>query len=243
MPCPQPGCVCASFPARLQLVQAAKGATLLIHEATFEDEKADEALAKSHSTTGEAMRMATQVCRGEGAEERGEGGVAVLLYRVGVTWPASSLHVVHRHLASLTFRNTFPVPFPSPPFPTLQSGAYRTILTHFSTRYPTIPAFDGDARRDIGIAMDFMTVNLLDLPWIPKMVGPLDVLFKREEAGWEADEAEGPAAAITSAPAAGGEGKTGGAGKQDKQDNKQGGGDQGNDKKAKQQKGGAKGAK
>ena len=240
MPCPQPGCVCTSFPARLQLVQAAKGATLLIHEATFEDEKADEALAKSHSTTGEAMRMATQVCRRGWGRRAGRGGRGCFTV---AWWPASSIHVVHRHLASLTFRNTFPVPFPSPAFPTLQSNAYRTILTHFSTRYPTIPAFDGGARRDIGIAMDFMTVNLLDLPWIPKMVGPLDVLFKREEAGWEADEAEGPAAAITSAPAAGGEGKTGGAGKQDKQDNKQGGGDQGSDKKAKQQKGGAKGAK
>jgi ribonuclease Z len=32
-----------------------RGATLLIHEATFEDAMADEAVAKYHSTTTEAL--------------------------------------------------------------------------------------------------------------------------------------------------------------------------------------------
>jgi hypothetical protein len=81
-------------------VEAARGATLLIHEATFEDEMADEARAKRHSTTRDAMDMAAQ------------------------------------------------------------SGAYRLILTHFSSRYPTMPEFDVEQRRDVGIAMDFMSINL-----------------------------------------------------------------------------------
>jgi hypothetical protein len=38
-----------------QLVEVGRGATLLIHEATFEDGMADEAIAKYHSTTTEAL--------------------------------------------------------------------------------------------------------------------------------------------------------------------------------------------
>ncbi len=41
----------------------------------------------------------------------------------------------------------------------MQSGAYRTILTHFSTRYPELPAADFSARPDVGVAMDFMAVG------------------------------------------------------------------------------------
>ena len=111
------------------LVNAAKDASLLIHEATFEDEMWEEARAKRHSTTGEAMSVGAQ------------------------------------------------------------SGAYRTVLTHFSSRYPSLPkAFDAVARPDVAIAMDFMSINLADLEWLPGTVGPLDELFKREEASWAAEE-------------------------------------------------------
>ena len=75
-----------------------------------------------------------------------------------------------------------------------QSRAYRTILTHFSTRYPTMPAFDMTTRPDVAVAMDFMTVNLADLPWLPGIVKPLDDLFKMMAADWEADDVgAGPA--------------------------------------------------
>jgi ribonuclease Z len=37
------------------LVEAGKDATLLIHEATLEDAKMAEAIAKRHTTTGEAI--------------------------------------------------------------------------------------------------------------------------------------------------------------------------------------------
>ena len=52
----------------------------------------------------------------------------------------------------------------------MQSGAYRTILTHFSTRYPTMPLFDMDTHPNLSVAMDFMSINIKDLPWLPGMV-------------------------------------------------------------------------
>lgn len=43
------------------MVEAAQDATLLVHEATFEDELENEAYKKRHSTTGEAVGVATKV--------------------------------------------------------------------------------------------------------------------------------------------------------------------------------------
>lgn len=40
-----------------ELVEASRGATVLIHEATFEDALVEEAIAKNHSTTEEAIEM------------------------------------------------------------------------------------------------------------------------------------------------------------------------------------------
>ncbi|KAL8217395.1 hypothetical protein R6Q57_020768 [Mikania cordata] len=40
-----------------ELVEASKGATVLIHEATFEDALVEEAIARNHSTTSEAIEM------------------------------------------------------------------------------------------------------------------------------------------------------------------------------------------
>lgn len=41
-----------------------------------------------------------------------------------------------------------------------QCGAYRTLLTHFSQRYPKIPVFDASFAKSTCIAFDLMTVNL-----------------------------------------------------------------------------------
>jgi ribonuclease Z len=43
-----------------KLIEAGKGATLLIHEATFEDDLIAEAVAKNHSTTTEAIDVGTR---------------------------------------------------------------------------------------------------------------------------------------------------------------------------------------
>ncbi|XP_071712234.1 tRNase Z TRZ3, mitochondrial [Rutidosis leptorrhynchoides] len=40
-----------------ELIEASRGATVLIHEATFEDALVDEAIARNHSTTGEAIEV------------------------------------------------------------------------------------------------------------------------------------------------------------------------------------------
>lgn len=45
----------------MQLVEAARGCSLLIHEATFEDEMGEDAARKKHSTTGEALQMGDEV--------------------------------------------------------------------------------------------------------------------------------------------------------------------------------------
>ncbi|XP_042454477.1 tRNase Z TRZ3, mitochondrial-like [Zingiber officinale] len=102
------------------LVDASRDATLLIHEATFEDSMEDEAIARNHSTTKEAVGVGTS------------------------------------------------------------ADAYRVILTHFSQRYPKIPVFDEADMQKTCIAFDLMTVNLADLPVLPKFLPYLKVLFKKE---------------------------------------------------------------
>ncbi len=103
-----------------RLVKASKGATLLVHEATFEDSMMSEAVAKRHSTTGEAVRT----------------GAA--------------------------------------------AGAYVTLLTHFSQRYPKIPVIDASYTASTAIAFDSMSVNLADVPTLPNLLPPLRELFKDE---------------------------------------------------------------
>ncbi|CAM8983003.1 unnamed protein product [Rhodiola kirilowii] len=102
------------------LVEAARGATVLIHEATFEDGLVDEAISRNHSTTNEAIEV----------------GYA--------------------------------------------AGAYRIILTHFSQRYPKIPVFDEAHMHKTCIAFDMMSVNIVDLPVLPKILPYLKLLFKNE---------------------------------------------------------------
>ncbi|KAF5739168.1 zinc phosphodiesterase ELAC protein 2 [Tripterygium wilfordii] len=103
-----------------ELVEASRGATVLIHEATFEDGMMEEAVAKNHSTTKEAIEV------GDSA------------------------------------------------------GAYRIILTHFSQRYPKIPVFDDTHMHKTCIAFDMMSVNIADLPLVPKILPYIKLLFRNE---------------------------------------------------------------
>lgn len=103
------------------LIEASRGATLLIHEATFDDSMVEEAIAKKHCTTKEAVEV----------------GVA--------------------------------------------AGTYRTILTHFSQRYPKVPVINESFVDHVGIAFDLMTVRLTDLPRLPSLVPAVKVLFDEEE--------------------------------------------------------------
>ncbi|KAL5226405.1 hypothetical protein ABZP36_014670 [Zizania latifolia] len=112
------------------LVDASRAATVLIHEATFEDSMKDEAIARNHSTTKEAIAVGTS------------------------------------------------------------AGAYRIILTHFSQRYPKIPVVDNVDMQKTCIAFDLMSVNLADLPVLPKVLPHLKLLFKDEMGVDESDEVQ-----------------------------------------------------
>ncbi|KAK7232670.1 3'-tRNA processing endoribonuclease [Aureococcus anophagefferens] len=110
-----------------ELAAAARGATVLVHEATFEDEFWEDARAKRHSTISEAVAV--------GAD----------------------------------------------------AGAARTVLTHFSQRYPSIPYVesgdDGDRRRlaSVVLASDLMHVTFPQLAWAPTLLPALKLLYGEEE--------------------------------------------------------------
>lgn len=60
------------------------------------------------------------------------------------------------------------------------AGAYRVILTHFSQRYPKIPALDEISMKKTCIAFDLMSVNIADLPMLPKILPYLKLLFRTD---------------------------------------------------------------
>ena len=69
------------------------------------------------------------------------------------------------------------------------AGVYRIILTHFSQRYPKIPVFDDEAHgHNTCIAFDLMSVNLADLPLLPKVVPFVKLLFRDEMIFDECDD-------------------------------------------------------
>ncbi|XP_054784169.1 tRNase Z TRZ3, mitochondrial-like isoform X2 [Prosopis cineraria] len=103
-----------------ELVEASRGATILIHEATFEDALLEEAISRNHSTTKEAVEV------GDSA------------------------------------------------------NAYRIVLTHFSQRYPKIPVFDEAHMHKTCIAFDMMSINIADLPVLPRVLPYLKLLFRDE---------------------------------------------------------------
>ncbi|EFJ39949.1 hypothetical protein VOLCADRAFT_100314 [Volvox carteri f. nagariensis] len=107
------------------LIAAGRGATLLIHEATFEPCMESQARSKRHSTSAEAAAVAEAM------------------------------------------------------------GAYRTILTHFSQRYPRIPAGVNPAARPLHRrplpAFDGMLLPLAALPELPYILPPLALAMAEPE--------------------------------------------------------------
>ena len=143
------------------LVALGKGTSLLIHEATFGDDKQAEAESKRHSTIGEALDVA------------------------------------------------------------LRMSAFRTVLTHFSQRYPSAPPIE-EARelqqqRGGGggtsssqsilapiLAFDFMHISFRDLLWAPAVTSAISVAFPAPAEGENEDDEDeigiAEAAAAASAP-------------------------------------------
>ncbi len=58
-------------------------------------------------------------------------------------------------------------------------GAWRTILTHFSQRYPKIPVLD-EFGHSVMIAFDLMRVNIKQLSQVPRLLTPIRKLFAEE---------------------------------------------------------------
>jgi len=119
-----------------RLVEAGLGATLLIHEATFECDKLDQAKDKNHSTISEAVAV------------------------------GQNMH------------------------------AFRTILTHFSQRYPNLPripdpSVEKNHFNNVVMAFDFMHVTFRDLLWAPSLIPQLIIAFppgEEEEGEKQGDE-------------------------------------------------------
>ena len=56
--------------------------------------------------------------------------------------------------------------------------AHRTILTHFSQRYPTLPPTLNDADLSSAVvASDFMRIPFPQLIWAPKLLPALKILL------------------------------------------------------------------
>lgn len=60
------------------------------------------------------------------------------------------------------------------------AGVYRIVLTHFSQRYPKIPVFDEAYMHKTCIAFDLMSINIADLPVLPRVLPYLKMLFRNE---------------------------------------------------------------
>jgi ribonuclease Z len=77
---------------------------------------------------------------------------------------------------------------------------YRVIMTHFSQRYPKLPAMSEKLTGREAVAFDLMSVNLADLDRLPLLLKPLELLLAEESASMEAEVEDG---AVPAAAAAG----------------------------------------
>eukprot|EP01028_Stygiella_incarcerata_P010406 TRINITY_DN536_c0_g2_i7.p4 TRINITY_DN536_c0_g2~~TRINITY_DN536_c0_g2_i7.p4 ORF type:complete len:102 (+),score=48.70 TRINITY_DN536_c0_g2_i7:134-439(+) len=71
-------------------------------------------------------------------------------------------------------------------------GAYRTILNHFSQRYPKIPILEENSSLGLSIcvAFDGMRVNFADLIDLPAYLPLLQYVLEEEEKEEEMEEKE-----------------------------------------------------
>merc|ERR1740124_642257 len=127
------------------LTRAARGATLLLHEATFADAEAEHARIKRHSTHGEAREVARQM-----------GAYRTLLTHLSARYDAGE-------------KRDAPAPAPaSASAPATGAGARPPARCHVSTALlPAIEALAGSGDTSTAVAFDLMVLNLCDLPSLP----------------------------------------------------------------------------
>jgi ribonuclease Z len=66
--------------------------------------------------------------------------------------------------------------------------AWRTVLTHFSQRYPKVPVFDESHRSCTCVAFDLMRIRMKDLATLPCILPTVRLLFQEEEKEDSKDE-------------------------------------------------------
>ena len=138
------------------LARAGRGATLLLHEATFADEMAADAAKKRHSTHGEAREVARRM-----------GAYRTLLTHLSARYDAGERRESHRPAddaggAAAAARGEDPARF----------DAHGAAL---------LPAIEALARGDgaaCAVAFDLMVLNLRDLPALPACTPRLARFFR-----------------------------------------------------------------
>jgi ribonuclease Z len=134
-----------------ELLELGMGATVLIHEASFAQDKAREARRKFHSTSEDAIEAGAQRPR----------------------------HT-HAHTARTCMHTTKSTTAHDTTLAGMKMGAARIVLTHFSHQYVrSLPPFAPNARA--AWATDLMSVRLCELLRLPLVVGPMSAFFADQE--------------------------------------------------------------
>ncbi len=142
--------------------------TVLIHEATFEDAMVAEAIAKRHSTIGEAIQVGTKCVQ------------QCIRLCLSVIIQFMCPFFLTFACSTLLIRPCFSW--------LLRMNAERILLTHFSQRYPKIPMLHEDGaptgagthERRVCIAFDCMSVAFHRLRWLPLLLPSFKWLFPPE---------------------------------------------------------------
>ena len=174
-----------------KLVAAGRGATLLIHEATFDDERVDDAKLKRHSTRGEALEVASRM----GA------------YRTILTHLSQRYREMHENKSQ---------PPPQPPKPLTGTGDEAEPMA-LCEEEGGGGAASGDATTAGGasasgmntngveaavedtsvVAFDLMAINLADLDKLPSFTRPLAHFFACDHLRQRAEREAEAAAALS----------------------------------------------
>lgn len=133
-------------------------------QATFEDELVEDALAKRHSLTCEAVQIGAKVPLPAPLlapvllDLLLTPSMQRVLLRLAVAPLLGPLASAAQTCLQLAGHICGPLKLDD--CCVVQSGAYRTILTHFSQRYPKIPKIEKSFLATTCIAFDLMSVNL-----------------------------------------------------------------------------------
>ncbi|KAF3926193.1 hypothetical protein ABW21_db0206663 [Orbilia brochopaga] len=151
-------------------VKIGKNCTVLVHEATFNDELISEAVAKKHCTTSEAIQA------GNDMEAK-----HLLLTHFSQRYP--KLPKLETQASSYADENPLCDPVMEAPEGEEASQLTRSsdILIKTQNERPIVIKPDDEAAMEIGFAFDLMRVKLKDFWKLEKFTPALQQLFKEEE--------------------------------------------------------------